>query len=435
MKIAVVGAGISGLACAWRLAPHHEVTLYEAEPRLGGHSHTVDVTLDGVTAPVDTGFLVFNHRTYPELTRLFEQLAVPTHPSEMTFSVSLAGTDRDRLSGARETRLEWAGTNLNTVFAQRQNLVSPRFLGMLADLLRFNRLATAWAANGDDTHLTVGQFLEQHRFGTALRDWYLFPMAAAIWSCPTAQMAAFPMVTFARFCANHGLLQVANRPQWYTVYGGARVYVERLASALPSVRRAEPVVGVTRRAAGIDVETTLGTSRFDRVVFACHSDQSLRLLRDPSPEESELLGAVRYQNNHAVLHTDATLLPTRRRAWAAWNYECRLDAAASASQSVCVHYLINRLQPLPFRDPVIVSLNPLRAPDPRCIVREFDYAHPVFDSRAVEAVARLPRVQGQRGTWFAGAWTGYGFHEDGLKSGYHAAAGILAESATVPLAV
>lgn len=412
MKIAVIGSGIAGLSCALELtrARTGQVSLFEAAPTLGGHSNTVDVTLEGITHPVDTGFLVFNHRTYPNLVRLFDQLQVQTAASEMSFSVSLGD------------RLEWAGTSLATVFAQPVNLVRPRFLGMLADILRFNR-----EAGGDaplpDTALSLGDFLACGRYGDAFRDWYLLPMAAAIWSCPVRTMLDYPFATFAQFCRNHGLLSIGDRPQWHTVAGGSREYVRRIAVQLADVRTASPVSAVSPTAAGVLVHSAPGgrnqVERFDQVVLACHSDQSARLLPAGFVEQRALLGAVRYQPNTAWLHTDTSLLPRRRRVWAAWNYLAGAPDARTdqADRPVAVSYLINRLQPLPFATPVIVTLNPSRAPAPATVIRRIAYAHPVFDAAAVGAQTRLAALQGRERLWYAGAWTGYGFHEDGLKSG------------------
>jgi len=416
MKIAVVGAGISGLACAYRLAQAGlDVTLFEAGQYFGGHSHTVDVTLDGITHGVDTGFLVFNHATYPNLVKLFQQLDVATADSEMSFSVKLP------LGAAAGSRvLEWAGANLDTVFTQRRNLISPPFLRMLRDILRFNRQASALAAQagGADTALSLGEFLDQHGYGEQFRAWYLLPMAACIWSCPQQQMLAFPVATFVRFCHNHGLLQVADRPQWRTVRGGSRNYVDKLLAGIPERRLACPVLAVSRAAAGgaraVKVTTAAGSEQFDHVVLACHSDQALALLQDARSEERAVLSAVRYQPNRAVLHTDTRCLPANRKAWSAWNYQGGYHGSEPA---VCIHYLINLLQPLPFKQPVLVSLNPLDEPAPASVIREFSYAHPVFDGAAIAAQAALAKFQGQQQTWFAGAWTGYGFHEDGLKSG------------------
>lgn len=422
MKVAVIGAGISGLACAYRLAKADSgigTTLFEANSYFGGHTNTVDVRLDGITHGVDTGFLVFNHRTYPNLVKLFEELDVSTTATDMSFSVSL--TDR---------RLEWAGSGLNTVFTQRRNLLRPAFLRMLADILRFNRTATALAVAGKDVQLAepVSRFLEREKFSTAFRDWYLLPMIGAIWSCSTSQMMAFPVGTLIRFCHNHGLLQVNERPQWHTVNGGAREYVRRMLAVMGDARVCAPVTSVRRSVHGVEIDSTRGTEYFDHVVLACHSDQALALLADPSHDESAVLGAIGYAPNHAVLHTDTSLLPAQR-AWSAWNYESRTGELGGEPQ-LCVHYLINKLQPLPFKTPVIVSLNPVREPRRDTVVRKFAYSHPVFDQAAVHAQRALPSIQGARNTWFAGAWTGYGFHEDGLKSGLEAAAKLTAIAAS-----
>jgi predicted NAD/FAD-binding protein len=412
-RVAVVGAGVAGLAAARALTPHANVTLFEAESRFGGHAHTVELTLRGVTHGVDTGFLVYNHRTYPQLVRLFEELQVHTAPSEMSFSVQ-----------SRQLGLEWSGTSLNAVFAQRSNLLRPRFLGMLAAILRFNKLCSALAERGPESELaeSIEGFLDRHRFDRWFREGYLLPMIGCIWSCPTDQMLQFPIATLIRFCHNHGLIQVTDRPQWYTVRGGSRQYVDKLVRGLRDARSGAAVRGVRRLPegsgpGGVVVATDHGSERFDDVVLACHSDQSLALLADASVAEREVLAAVRYQRNQAVLHTDAAVLPRRRMAWAAWNY-ARAQHAEREQAAVCLHYLINRLQPLPWAEPVIVSLNPdpLAAPDPSRVVASFDYAHPVFDLPALRAQERLPSIQGGGHVWFCGAWTRYGFHEDGLGS-------------------
>ena len=411
-RVAVVGSGIAGLSVAYSLAAEAQVTLFEAGGYFGGHTHTVDVTLDGVTHGVDTGFLVLNERTYPKLLSLFAELGVEVAPSDMSFSVRLP-----------DTGLEWSGSDLNGVFAQRRNLLRPRFWRMLADVLRFNRVATAIAESGTESELQqpIGEFLSQQRFSAEFRDWYFLPMIGCIWSCPTDQMLRFPIATMIRFCHNHGLIQVANRPQWFTVRGGAKHYVEKMLKSIPDARLNTPVRGVRRvppgsGSAGVFVTTDHGTERFDEVVLACHSDQSLALLGDASADERAVLGAIRYHRNRAVLHTDTSVLPRRKLAWAAWNYERASDTSREQA-GVCLHYLINRLQPLPFTQPVLVSLNPVNEPRAGTMQGEFDYAHPVFDAAAIAAQQRLPELQGQAHTWFCGAWTRYGFHEDGLMSG------------------
>jgi predicted NAD/FAD-binding protein len=422
-RIAIIGSGIAGLAAAYRLQPHADVTLFEAGSHFGGHSHTVDVTLDTSAGPVthgvDTGFLVFNHRTYPNLVALFEELGVHTSPSDMSFSVQVPAAG-----------LEWSGSDLGSVFAQRRNLVRPPFLRMLADLLRFNRLTQGIAMRNEEgeLHEPIGDFLRRHRFSESFRDWYFLPMLGCIWSCPTDQMLSFPVATMIRFCHNHGLIQIANRPQWHTVTGGARNYVRKMIDRIGDARLATPVRQVRRHlpagGPGAQVLTDHGALRFDEVVFACHADQALALLEEPTPEERSVLGRIRYQPNRAVLHTDTTLLPQARRAWAAWNYERAMDASQEHA-AVCLHYLLNRLQPLPFEQPVIVTLNPARQPRPQDVLAEFDYSHPVFDLAAIEAQHEVPHLQGLHHSWYCGAWTGYGFHEDGLKSGLDVARQVL----------
>jgi predicted NAD/FAD-binding protein len=428
LKVAIVGSGISGLAVAHTLEGRAEVTLFEAADYFGGHTHTVDVTLPTpqgpVTHGVDTGFLVFNERTYPNLINLLAELKVATAKSDMSFSV--------QVPGAFGTRgLEWSGSSLNTVFAQRGNLVNPRFLRMLRDLLRFNALATRLAEAGRDAELSqpLGAFLDAHRFSTEFRDWYFLPMIGCIWSCPTDQMLQFPVATMIRFCHNHGLIQVANRPQWWTVRGGARHYVEKIVTGLRDKRLNTPVRLVERDAEGVRVVTDGRVERFDRLVLATHSDQALALLREPTPQEREALGAIRYQPNRAVLHTDASVLPQRRMAWAAWNYE-RAQAADRESARVCLHYLLNMLQPLPWEQPVVVSLNPVREIAAQHVIGEFEYAHPVFDLAAIRAQAQIAALQGRQHTWYCGAWMGYGFHEDGLKAGLSVARTLLLETAS-----
>jgi predicted NAD/FAD-binding protein len=401
MRIAVVGSGISGLSAAWLLSRHHQVTLFEAENRLGGHTHTVDVSLNGQTFPVDTGFLVFNHRTYPELTRLFEILGVETVASEMSFSVRLDQPD-----------LEWAGTSLGTVFGQRANLARPAFWRMLRDILRFNREAVREPALASS--MALGDYLKAHSYSKPFIEWYLLPMAAAIWSCPAAQMLEFPLSSFVTFCHNHGLLQVTNRPQWRTVKGGGREYVKKLAAGIGEIHLGQPVESLRPRGGQIELVSGSVSGLYDQVVLACHSDQSRAILSGHYPTQSRLLQHILYQPNRAVLHSDASMLPRRKSLWAAWNYQS--GHSKLNERPVAVHYLINRLQPLPTDTPVIVSLNPLQEPDPALVHGEFHYSHPVFSRQAVGIQRQIAAANGRDGIWLAGAWLGYGFHEDGLAS-------------------
>ena len=422
-KVAIVGSGISGLAAAHALQGRARITLFEAGDYFGGHTHTVDVTLPTPNGPVshgvDTGFLVFNERTYPNLIALFSELGVETARSDMSFSVKAPGAPGGRT-------LEWSGSSLNSVFAQRGNLVSWKFLRMLRDIVRFNRITTALALANAEAAMAqpLGDFLQQQAFSAEFRDWYFLPMMGCIWSCPTAQMLQFPVATMIRFCHNHGLLQVTDRPQWWTVSGGARHYVEKIVAGIADKRLNTPVERIERDAGalrgGVCIVTRHAIEHFDKVVLATHSDQSLALLPDASSAERRALGAIRYQANRAVLHTDSSVLPRKKIAWAAWNYE-RAAGIDRESSGVCLHYLLNLLQPLPFSQPVVVSLNPVQAIARSHIMGEYDYMHPVFDLEAIRAQQALPALQGLRHSYFCGAWTGYGFHEDGLKSGLQAA--------------
>lgn len=432
MKVAVIGAGISGMSAAHALNPHCAVTLFEAADCFGGHAHTVDVTLPDaggkpVTHGVDTGFLVYNERTYPRLIALFEELGVLTVPSDMSFSVQVPRPGRQTL--------EWSGTSLSTVFAQRGNLLRPAFWSMLRDLMRFNKLATRLAGtpvaeDSADMAMPLGDFLDRHHFGTPFRDWYLLPMLGCIWSCPTDQMLRFPTATLVRFCHNHGLLQVTDRPQWFTVAGGSQRYVKKIVAGIADKRLSTPVRRIERNGTGVQITTQQGTERFDKVVVATHSDQALALLAAPTAAETALLGAIRYQANLAVLHTDVSVLPRHRAAWSAWNYEAApAGAAGGPSPQVCLHYLLNQLQPLPWEQAVIVSLNPLADVDPALVLAERHWHHPVFDAAAIRAQADLPALQGSQNSYFCGAWAGYGFHEDGLAAGQETARRLLADTA------
>lgn len=401
-RIAVIGAGIAGLSSAWLLQQKHRVSLLEAGGYFGGHSNTVEITLEGRTHPVDTGFLVHNDLTYPNLIALFEHLGVAVHPSDMSFGVSIADPD-----------IEWAGSNLATVFAQKSNLLRPSFLGMLADILRFNRNAQTHLDEARAQGWTLGELLDAHHYGQTMRDWYLLPMAAAIWSSSVADILGFPAQTFLNFCLNHRLLQIEGRPQWRSVVGGAREYVRKLVAQLPDARLNAPVHAVRRADGQVWLSSPAGEEAFDAVVFACHAPSALAML-DADGLEQDILSGFRYQPNRALLHTDRRLLPRREAVWSAWNY---LAAPGDAAERpVAVSYLLNQLQQLPFQTPVVVTLNPHTEPAPEQLIAEFAYEHPVMDRAAIAAQGRLPEIQGRRQAWFCGAWSGYGFHEDGLKS-------------------
>jgi predicted NAD/FAD-binding protein len=449
-RIAIIGAGISGLGCAYALRQHRDldITVYEGGDHIGGHSNTVNFTLkksnQDITHGIDTGFLVFNRKTYPRLVRLFEEIQAPIAISEMSFSVSIDTAEKFQ----KPKTIEWAGNDLNSFFGQRSNLLSPSFWRMALDILRFNRLATQLANDQIEAgHLyaepdeTIVSFLDRNHFSQSFRENYFLPMIGAIWSCSVEQMLEFPIQTMVRFCHNHGLLQIQNRPQWLTVQGGSREYVKRLVAALEKNHitfKREAVLRVNASNESMsqsEVITESGSAWFDEVVMACHSDQSLKLVHGIDQNARNILAAIPYQQNRAILHTDTRFLPTVKRCWAAWNYTAKSGAMPSAKQHVSVNYLINRLQPLPpeFNDlQIIVSLNPSTDPDPKLVHQEIHYAHPVFDMGAIQAQKELPLIQGNSSIWYCGAWTGFGFHEDGLRSGELVAEALL-ESLRSPL--
>jgi predicted NAD/FAD-binding protein len=414
-RIAVVGAGVAGLGAAWLLARRHQVTLFERNSYIGGHTNTLMVNEDGWPVQVDTGFIVYNEPNYPNLTALFAELGVQTRDSEMSFGVSVG-----------DGELEYAGSSLGTLFAQRRNLGSARFLGMLADILRFNWICKRRLASGGFGGQTVGELFDELRLGHAFRHHYLLPMAAAIWSCPVSSMLAFPAASLARFYANHGLLNILDRPQWRTVTGGSRQYVEHmLASYRGDVFTDSPVSAVRRGDDGVELTLADGSTQcFDQVVLASHADESLALLEDASPTEQSLLSAFAYQANRAVLHSDVRLMPQRRAVWSSWNYLAESAGPRLADQQVSVTYWMNRLQGLDCQREYLVTLNPLQEPDPALVHADIEYQHPVFDSRAMAAQQRLASLQGKRGTWFCGSYFGYGFHEDALRSGVEVARGL-----------
>ncbi|GLK57591.1 putative NAD/FAD-binding protein [Methylopila capsulata] len=407
LRIAVVGAGISGAGAAFALHPHHDVTVYEREPRPGGHSHTVDVDYDGVRIAVDTGFIVYNGLNYPNLTALFDHLGVATKATEMSFGLSL-----DR--GA----FEWSGKTLSALFAQRRNLVAPSYLWMLREVVRFNRLCVADKAAGALVGLSLGDWLDKRRFARRFREDYLAPMAAAIWSTPAAHVLDFPAESFVAFFANHRLINY-ERPIWRTVEGGSRSYVEKLnAPFRDRLRLGAPVASIARDDLGVTVTDAADRAeRFDQVVLGSHTDESLRLLTDASDAERAVLGAIRYRPNDVWLHRDARLMPRRKAVWSAWNYLGSRTDPAVAARDVAVTYWMNELQGIDPERPLFVTLNPPFEPDPALTFARFRYDHPQYDAEALAAQRRLPEIQGKRRTWFCGAWTGYGFHEDGLSSG------------------
>ena len=412
MRIAVIGGGISGLGCAWLLDRRHEVVLYEAAARPGGHCNTLTVPWQGAKLPVDTGFMVYNERNYPNLTRLFHHLGVASRPSDMSFGVSIDGG-----------RIEYAGGSVRTLFAQKRNLLRPGFHRMCRDILRFNGDATRFLEEGHACAASLGEFLDQRGYGVGFCRHYLLPMAAAIWSATIDGMRAFPARSLLRFFANHGLLSLYDRPQWRTVDGGGRTYVDRLAAPLGSrLRLARPVVAVRRRLGGIEVVDRGGREMFDQVVLACHADLALALIETPSATQQAILGAFRYQGNRAVLHRDPTLMPRRRAVWSSWNYLARSHDVGDAGVSVT--YWLNRLQGLDPACLLLESLNPLVEPAPEMVIAELDYRHPQYDAQAVAAQQRRGEIQGRDGLWYAGAYWGHGFHEDGLRSGLDVAAAL-----------
>lgn len=405
MKIAVIGSGISGLSAAWLLNQRHDVTLFEKDDRLGGHSHTVDIETPEGKRGVDTGFIVYNPVNYPNLVNLFEHLGVENTETDMTFGVSI---DRGRL--------EYSGSGLNGFFAQRRHLSSVRHWRLLADIFRFYRNSDRLLNDPSIRELSLGQLLEREGYSQTFIYDHLVPMSAAIWSTPGNKMLDYPALTFLRFCMNHGLVQLNDRPQWRTVVGGSRNYVDKIAAELEGkVRLNAHINKVHRRNNKVILEHHHGnTEEFDQVILACHADQSLALLAEPTEEERRLLSAFPYQRNRAILHTDASLMPKRRSAWSAWNYLASSDAE---NDDLAVTYWMNKLQPLNTSQDVFVTLNPIDEPAEGSILGSYLYDHPVFDMRSIDAQRELWSIQGTQNVWYCGAWFGYGFHEDGLQSG------------------
>jgi predicted NAD/FAD-binding protein len=401
-KIAIIGSGIAGLSSAYYLHQQHDVTVFEAAPRIGGHTATMDVTIGGRHFAVDTGFIVYNDWTYPEFIKLMQEIGVSNQPTDMSFALS-----------DRNTGLEYSGTSLGTMFAQRRNLLSPRFLGMLRDIVRFNRQAPLHLDDGSaDATLTLGEYLREHHYGQAFTDQYLVPMGSAIWSADTASMLDFPLQFFIRFFRNHGLLNLRDRPQWRVIKGGSRQYLQPLTQGFAHrIRTNTPIAAVRRLGTAVEIQPQNGAAEiFDHVIFACHSDQALALLQDPTIAEREILGSIPYQDNDVVLHTDVRMLPENRRTWSAWNYLLH-----DADQRAILTYNMNILQGLQAPETLCVTLNSTESINPHQILGKFNYSHPVFTLPGMRAQQRWAEINGER-SWFCGAYWHNGFHEDGVTS-------------------
>ncbi len=416
LHIAIIGAGISGNTAAYLLAQQHEVTLFEANDYAGGHAHTHDILVDGVPVTIDTGFMVFNKRTYPNFCRLLDELGVESRPSDMSLSVQVP-----------HANLEFQGSSLSGLFAQRRNMFRPKFWRLLSEIKRFNQLATVYATTEHDGEQTLGELLDEWRINRELRDWYLTPMTAAIWSAPPSAIEALPAYFILGFYRNHGLLQLSDRPQWRTIVGGARVYVEALLKS-PNIRLrlSAPIREVVRTRSGVELTTSAGsTESFDTVLLACHADQALRMLADATTDERRILSAFPYQPNEAVVHTDPTVMPRRGRAWASWNYTA--GPTDAGERSVTVTYHLNRLQGFASPRPVFVTLNPLTPIRDEHIIKRLQYTHPAYSVASVAAQREHTMINGRGGMYFCGAYWGYGFHEDGVRSAMSAVAPLIAK--------
>ncbi len=402
-RIAVVGSGISGLSAAWLLSKNHDVTLFEKDDRLGGHSNTVSIA----DQDIDTGFIVYNTTNYPNLIAFFDHLGVSTQATEMSFSVSM-----------NEGQVEYAGTSLSALFAQKSNLFKPSYWGMIRDIMKFYREAPDLLSRDDAEFLTLGEFLKDGDYGRAFIDHHLLPMGAAIWSTPASEMMHYPAVTFVRFCQNHGLLKISDRPEWRTVQGGSRQYVSKIAEILGNrIRLNSAVSAIHQSKAGVVIECRDGhIQHFDDVVIATHADQALYMLTAPTKMQEKLLGAFSYEKNLAVLHTDRDFMPKRESAWASWNY-LGTNGETQVEDQLCVTYWMNRLQGLKSDDEFFVTLNPGKTPADGTVLRTFPYDHPLFDGKAIAAQSMLWNLQGKNNIWFCGSYFGYGFHEDGIQSG------------------
>lgn len=417
MNIAIIGSGIAGLTCAWRLAGHHQVTLFEASPTLGGHTATVDVDTHQGSWAIDTGFIVYNDRTYPRFIGLLSELGIQGQKTEMSFSV------HNPITG-----LEYNGHTLASLFAQRTNLLNPRFWHLLAEIMRFNRLAKSALHQPVGDGDTLQTFLERHRFNAFFARHYILPMGAAIWSSSLQEMRRFPLALFLQFFNNHGLLDITQRPQWYVVPGGSREYIRAITTRLAGrleIRSNTPVEQVTRHPGSVEIAANGALAHFDQVIFACHANQALALLGNPTPAEQQVLGAIGWQQNDVILHRDRRWLPDRERAWASWNY--RLSNNNAEHTRACVTYNMNILQGLPKGSPLFcVTLNPPEPIDENLVWRRFRYEHPVFNPQSWQAQARRGEINGQQHSWFCGAYWYNGFHEDGVRSALDVVAGIAA---------
>lgn len=404
-RIAVVGSGVAGVSAAWLLSQRNEVTLYERDRWVGGHAHTVDVPVSRErTVPVDTGFIVYNEPNYPNLVQLFRHLDVATERSWMSFSASVD-----------DGEFEYSSDSVNRYFGQRRNLLRPRFWRMTADLLRFYREAGRLSATGDIPDLTLNEYLHQEGYSKAFAENHVLPMSAAIWSTTPAQIGAYPLTAFVRFYASHGLFNITKRPNWRTVTGGSRNYVDKLRAGIRDIRAGRRVSRIERSSTGVRIVDGKGdVDHFSDVVIATHADEALAMLGDADPLEREVLSAFRYTQNKAILHTDATLMPRRRRVWSSWNFVGRKDAVGAP---LSVTYWMNRLQNIDPAHPIFVTLNPTRDPVEGSVFGRYSYSHPYFDRSALAAQQQLWRLQARRNTWFCGAYFGHGFHEDGLQSG------------------
>lgn len=408
-KVAIIGSGISGLSSAYYLNQKgFEVHLFEANDYFGGHTNTINIEEDGKTIPVDTGFLVHNNHTYPNLIPFLKELNISTHESEMSFSVE-----------HEVTKLVWAGTNLGTVFAQRSNLWSPRFFSFLNEILKFNRNSTKYLNEClEKPTYTLGELLNEKGYSQNFRDWYLLPMGGCIWSTPINKMLEFPAQTFLRFCKNHGLLQIFNRPQWKTISGGCRRYVEEVLKQLTFIYKNEPVSVVTKKEDKLLIKSNQRELLVDFCIFATHPPQTVEIFKSIDNESLGVLETFKYQKNTAILHFDEEILPENKKAWAAWNYYSSHNDQGEGS--VSVSYLINLLQPIDTKKNIIVTLNPNKEIDETKIYKTIDYEHPLFDAAAIESQGKISSIQGKNGVYYCGAWGRYGFHEDGILMAKHA---------------